>query len=194
MDTQPSLITKIEALLFVIGEEGLTTAQLAQFTQTEVAEVEEAIQQLQADYMSSERAIEVKQTAGVYRLVTKQMVADVVEKLIEDPPLQNLSQAALEVLAIVAYQQPVMRADIEAIRGVKSERPLNTLAAKGLITEVGRSDGAGRAILYGTTTEFLHQFALNDISELPPLPEEQEPSDEATDLFLTQFEQTFDEN
>lgn len=194
MKTQLNLITKIEALLFVVGEEGLSVQQLMQFTLASEQEITAAIAALSARYKDELSAIELRQTAGVYRIVTKQAVASVVEKLIEDPPLQSLSQAALEVLAIVAYKQPVTRSEVEFIRGVKSERPLNTLAAKGLVTEVGRNEGAGRAILYGTTTEFLHQFALNDISELPTLPAEEEASDEATDLFMTQFEQTLEEN
>lgn len=194
MKTQLNLITKIEALLFVVGEEGLSVQQLMQFTLASEQEITAAITALSARYKDELSAIELRQTAGVYRIVTKQAVASVVEKLIEDPPLQSLSQAALEVLAIVAYKQPVTRSEVEFIRGVKSERPLNTLAAKGLVTEVGRNEGAGRAILYGTTTEFLHQFALNDISELPTLPTEEEASDEATDLFMTQFEQTLEEN
>jgi len=194
MKTQLNLITKIEALLFVVGEEGLSVQQLMQFTLASEQEITAAITALSARYKDELSAIELRQTAGVYRIVTKQAVASVVEKLIEDPPLQSLSQAALEVLAIVAYKQPVTRSEVEFIRGVKSERPLNTLAAKGLVTEVGRNEGAGRAILYGTTTEFLHQFALNDISELPTLPAEEEASDEATDLFMTQFEQTLEEN
>lgn len=194
MKTQLNLITKIEALLFVVGEEGLSVQQLMQFTLASEQEITAAITALSARYKDELSAIELRQTAGVYRIVTKQAVASVVEKLIEDPPLQSLSQAALEVLAIVAYKQPVTRSEVEFIRGVKSERPLNTLATKGLVTEVGRNEGAGRAILYGTTTEFLHQFALNDISELPTLPAEEEASDEATDLFMTQFEQTLEEN
>lgn len=194
MKTQLNLITKIEALLFVVGEEGLSVQQLMQFTLASEQEITAAITALSARYKDELSAIELRQTACVYRIVTKQAVASVVEKLIEDPPLQSLSQAALEVLAIVAYKQPVTRSEVEFIRGVKSERPLNTLAAKGLVTEVGRNEGAGRAILYGTTTEFLHQFALNDISELPTLPAEEEASDEATDLFMTQFEQTLEEN
>lgn len=194
MKTQLNLITKIEALLFVVGEEGLSVQQLMQFTLASEQEITAAITALSARYKDELSAIELRQTAGVYRIVTKQAVSSVVEKLIEDPPLQSLSQAALEVLAIVAYKQPVTRSEVEFIRGVKSERPLNTLAAKGLVTEVGRNEGAGRAILYGTTTEFLHQFALNDISELPTLPAEEEASDEATDLFMTQFEQTLEEN
>lgn len=194
MNIQLNLITKIEALLFVVGEDGLSVQQLMQFTLASEQEVTTALTALNDRYADELSAVELRQTAGVYRIVTKQAVATVVEKLIEDPPLQSLSQAALEVLAIVAYKQPVTRNEVEFIRGVKSERPLNTLAAKGLVTEVGRNEGAGRAILYGTTTEFLHQFALNDISELPTLPAEEEASDEATDLFMTQFEQTLEEN
>ena len=85
--------------------------------------------------------------------------------------MNTLSQAALETLAIISYKQPITRIEIEDIRGVKTERPLQTLTAKGLIKEVGRANGAGRAILYGTTKEFLDYFGLKDINELPPLAE-----------------------
>ena len=83
----------------------------------------------------------------------------------------TLSQAALETLAIIAYKQPITRTEIEEIRGVKTERPLQTLMAKALIKEVGRAEGTGRAYLYGTTKEFLDYFGLKSIEELPPLPE-----------------------
>ena len=86
-----------------------------------------------------------------------------IQKLVENPTTQSLSQASLEVLAIIAYKQPITRVEIEDIRGVKSERPIHTLSAKGLVQEVGRAEGTGRAILYGTTKEFLQYFGLKDI-------------------------------
>lgn len=100
---------------------------------------------------------------------------------------QSLSQAALETLAIIAYKQPITRIEIEEIRGVKSERPIRTLSAKGLIQEVGREEGAGRAILYGTTKEFLEYFGLKTIEELPSLTEienEEHFIQEEADLFF----------
>ena len=97
----------------------------------------------------------------------------------------------MEVLAIVAYKQPVTRVEIDDLRGVKSDGPLNTLISRGFIMEKGRSDGTGRAILYGTTDLFLDRFGLSSIEELPPLIIEEENEAEATDLFMTQFQEAF---
>ena len=116
------------------------------------------------------------------------MERNIVFQIIRDstPQASTLSQAALETLAIIAYKQPITRAEIEEIRGVKTERPIHTLMAKALIKEVGRADGSGRAYLYGTTKEFLDYFGLKKIEELPPLPEKVDEDylqDEA-DLFF----------
>ena len=189
-----TLTTQIEGLLFVVGEEGLTKEQLASITGETLVAIEQALHELRIRYEDEAFAFYLRQTASRYRLMTKPALENVIEKLIDNPPVQALSQAALEVLAIVAYEQPVTRIDVEAIRGVKSERPLHTLAAKGLIREVGRHDGIGRAILYGTTDDFLRHFDLTDLSELPPLPAEEEEQDETTDLFMSKFEATFNDN
>lgn len=116
------------------------------------------------------------------------------KKLVETPS-KGLSQAALEVLAIVSYKQPITRSEVEEIRGVKSERVLHSLVAKALLCEVGRADGPGRAILYGTTPTFLEQFGLKALDELPPLPENVEADgvQEEADLFFENFNQTFEE-
>lgn len=121
------------------------------------------------EYRGDTRGIELIEYADTYMLSTKRLVA-LLEKLIEVPS-KGLSQASLEVLAIVSYKQPITRAEIEEIRGVKSERILHSLVAKALLCEVGRADGPGRAILYGTTPTFLEQFGLKTLDELPPLPE-----------------------
>ena len=110
----------------------------------------------------------------------------------ENPNSHVLTTASLEVLAIIAYKQPITRAEIEDLRGVKSERPIQTLVSRGLIQEVGRAEGTGRAILYGTTKEFLNYFGLTDLTELPPLPGgEFEAETEETDLFMTKFQEVF---
>jgi segregation and condensation protein B len=129
--------------------------------------------------------------AGTFQLTTKASVADTIQKLVENPASQVLTNASIEVLAIIAYKQPITRAEIEDLRGVKSERPIQTLAARALIQEVGRVEGIGRAILYGTTKEFLNYFGLKDLSELPPLPEAFEQEEQETDLFLTKFQEQF---
>ncbi|MGB5947378.1 MAG: SMC-Scp complex subunit ScpB [Paenisporosarcina sp.] len=188
-------MSKIESLLFVTGDEGLSSKQIESLTDASASEVKEALISLQADYKKSKvRGIELKELAGTYQLISKKKNADTIQRLVENPTNQPLSQASLEVLAIVAYKQPITRIEIEEIRGVKSERPLHTLGLKGLIQEVGRAEGTGRAILYGTTKEFLNVFGLNDTNELPSLPEAQESEEEEqTDLFMTKFQEAFGE-
>lgn len=189
------LMSKIESLLFVTGDEGLSSKQIESLTDATSIDVKEALTKLQEDYVKSEyRGIELKELAGTYQLISKKQNASTIQRLIENPTSQPLSQASLEVLAIVAYKQPITRIEIEDLRGVKSERPLHTLSLKGVIQEVGRAEGTGRAILYGTTKEFLNVFGLNDMNELPPLPETQVTEDDnQTDLFMTKFQEAFGE-
>lgn len=192
MNNLTTLMSKIESLLFVIGEDGLTLHQLAQLTDSELTELQEALSELKARYDHDEaRGIMLKELAGTYQLISKPANAEVIEKLVENPPAQSLSQAALEVLAIVAYKQPITRVEIEDLRGVKCERPLHTLNQKLLIQEVGRVEGTGRAILYGTTTEFLNYFGLNRIEDLPPLEVEEFDIEEEQDLFMSKFQEAF---
>jgi segregation and condensation protein B len=185
----------MEALLFAAGDEGLSKKQLTAVLEIGEEVVAEAIEELQKEYKKKQRGIELIEVAGVYQLTTKKKHAAYLKKLVETPNHSSLSQAALEILAIVAYRQPITRAEIEEIRGVKSERPLQTLTAKVLVKEVGRAEGTGRAILYGTTKEFLEHFGLKNIKELPPLPEKEddEAFGEEADLFFENFNQTFEE-
>lgn len=187
--------SRIEALLFVVGDDGLTIEQLANLLGEPIELVVEAIEELRKTYEEDlTKGIMLKEMAGVYQLTTKPEFAETIQKLVENPTVQSLSQASLEVLAIVAYKQPITRVAIEDLRGVKCERPLQTLVSRGLIKEVGRSEGTGRAILYGTTKEFLNYFGLNSIEEMPQLPEiEQVEQEQETDLFLTKFQETFSE-
>ncbi len=187
------LQSRIEALLFVVGDDGLTIKQLSQLLGEPDELVVQTMEMLKTTYEEdSARGLAIKEIAGVYQLITKSDLADTIQRLVENPTAQSLSQASLEVLAIVAYKQPITRVAIEDLRGVKCERPIQTLVSRGLIKEVGRSEGTGRAILYGTTKEFLNYFGLNSIEEMPPLPEEElvEPEQE-TDLFMTKFQETF---
>lgn len=187
------LQSRIEALLFVVGDDGLTIKQLSQLLGEPDELVVQTMELLKTTYEEdSARGLAIKEIAGVYQLITKSDLADTIQRLVENPTAQSLSQASLEVLAIVAYKQPITRVAIEDLRGVKCERPIQTLVSRGLIKEVGRSEGTGRAILYGTTKEFLNYFGLNSIEEMPPLPEEElvEPEQE-TDLFMTKFQETF---
>lgn len=185
----------LESLLFAAGDEGLSLKQITAVLEVDEIQANEIVTELQHDYESDEnRGITIVQLAGVYQLATKKEHADYLKKLVESPGTAHLSQAALETLAIVAYKQPITRAEIEEIRGVKTERPLHTLSSRALIKEVGRAEGTGRAILYGTTKEFLDYFGLKNINELPPLPdhvEDDELQDDA-DLFFEKFQETME--
>lgn len=192
--TKTSMLqSRIEALLFVVGDDGLTIKQLSQLLGEQEDLILQKMNTLREAYDKDlARGITVKEIAGVYQLITKSEFADTIQRLVENPTAQSLSQASLEVLAIVAYKQPITRVAIEDLRGVKCERPIQTLVSRGLIKEVGRSEGTGRAILYGTTKEFLHYFGLNSIEEMPPLPEEDlVDTEQETDLFMTKFQETF---
>lgn len=183
----------IESLLFTAGDEGLSLKQLAEMIEVEETAAEEMLQKLSQDYEQDQnRGIMIVQLAGSYQFVTKKENADYLKRLVESPGTSTLSQAALETLAIIAYKQPITRAEIEEIRGVKTERPLQTLMSKALIKDLGRAEGTGRAYLYGTTKEFLDYFGLKNIQDLPPLPEkvDEENVEEEADLFFERFQET----
>jgi segregation and condensation protein B len=160
----------IEGLLFVAGSEGITGKQVAAILEIDVEEALDLLYDLQSDYENQRRGLMIAEVAGAFQLTTRVEHAPFIERLAQQPQPPGLSQAALETLAIIAYRQPITRAMIEEVRGVKSDRAINTLISKHLIQEVGRAEGPGRPILYGTTKDFLEYFGLRDLSELPPPP------------------------
>jgi len=162
-----SLKSIIEGLLFLSGDEGLSVRQIAEITEQRPELTGRALEELKEDYASEKRGLQVVQIAGNYRLATLPEHAPYFERLAYSPSRSSLSQAALETLAIVAYRQPITRVEIEEIRGVKSERAIQTLNNKDLIMEVGRAEAVGRPILYGTTKTFLESFGLATLQELP---------------------------
>jgi segregation and condensation protein B len=185
----------LEGLLFVVGDEGLDVKQAADVLETEVKHVEALLEEMKKAYLEENRGFEIIEVAGTYQFTTRSKHAPYYQRLLESPTTATLSQAALETLAIIAYKQPVTRAEIEEIRGVKTEKPIQTLVSKRLIHEVGRVEGTGRAILYGTTKEFLEYFGLKDIKELPSLPEQvnDDSVEHEADLFFEKFQETFGE-
>lgn len=181
----------LEALLFAAGDEGLSLEQISSVLEVSEEEAKDALYDLKELYQNEDRGICVVELAGVYQLATKKVHAPYLKKLVETPSAHTLSQASLETLAIVAYKQPITRIEIEAIRGVKTERPLQTLMAKALIQETGRAEGAGRPYLYGTTKEFLDYFGLKSLDELPALQDDTDDgfNDEEADLFFHKFQE-----
>ncbi len=168
-----SLSAKLEALLFVSGEP-VATAQLAAALDVAPSVVERGLNELDASLAS--RGLRLQRNAGRAQLTTAPQLAELVEHFLGLEATSHLSRAALETLAIIAYQQPVTRPQIDSIRGVNSDSMMKSLLHKNLILESGRADGPGRPILYSTTPEFLQHFGLNSILEMPPLakPEEEE--------------------
>ncbi len=163
----PTLRSIIEGLLFVAGDEGLDAATLADVTEQDVKQVKEVIDDLQQAYMGEARGMQIIQTSGAYRMASMPEHAIYFERMAASPTRSGLSQAALETLSIIVYRQPITRIDIEEIRGVKTDRALQSLVSKGLIREVGRAEAVGRPILYGTTKDFLDHFGLNSLKDLP---------------------------
>lgn len=160
----------LEALLFV-SHEPLTTDRAVAVLGISRAEAVQGFRQLQQQYDREERGIQVVEIAGGFRLATRAEFAPWVKRLEKIKPAPKLSRSALETLAIVSYRQPIVRSEIESIRGVETSGVLRTLLERKLIRMVGRKEVPGRPIMYGTTKFFLEHFGLRDLSELPPLRE-----------------------
>jgi segregation and condensation protein B len=158
----------LEALLFV-SDEPAPSAALAQALGTDRREVEELCDELAEGYEQRRAGIVLRNVGGGWRLTTRPEVASTVERYVLASRHTRLTRASLETLAIVAYKQPVTRHQVSAIRGVDSDGVLRALVDRGLVCEVGREEGPGRPILYGTTPEFLERLGLPSLSALPPL-------------------------
>jgi segregation and condensation protein B len=168
----------LEGLLFVAGEP-VAPAQLAAALDISVTSVEKGLEEL--ELILSNRGLRLQRHAGRIQLTTAPELAEPVERFLGLEATSRLSRAALETLAIISYQQPVTRPAVDSVRGVNSDGVIKSLLSKGLLQEVGRSEGPGRPILFGTTPEFLQHFGLNSLAELPPL---NLPDDEKKDVSL----------
>jgi len=160
----------VEAVLMA-AVEPVEPQVLAQLVEIPVTEVEALCAELADEYERTGRGFTVARVAGGYRFQTPADLAPYVERFVLEGQSVRMSQASLETLAIVAYKQPVSRAQLSAIRGVNVDSTLNTLEQRGYVEEVGHDPGPGQAILYGTTTRFLEQMGLDSLADLPPLAE-----------------------
>lgn len=155
----------LECLLFV-SKEPLSVKTLAQIVELPESDIKVMMDELAQEY-SNGRGINIQIVANGYQFSTRPEFAAYIEKLYKPQNTYGLSKAALETLAIIAYKQPITRAEVEAIRGVKVDSSIGTLVDKNLVKEVGRKEGPGRPILFGTTPSFLKYFGLGELSELP---------------------------
>ncbi len=158
----------IEALLFV-SEEPVPIDRIAPVLSSPPEEIEELVRELQNDLAAAKRGLQVIEVAGGFQMGTLPELAPHLEKAFSEDVSSNLTTAALEALAIIAYKQPVTRIEIESIRGVRCEHVLDNLLKRKLIRISGRKEGPGRPLLYCTTADFLKYFGLMDLKELPPL-------------------------
>lgn len=174
-----STAARLEALLFVAAEP-VAPAQLAAALEITTTEVEQGLRALEESLQA--RGLRLQRHAGRVQMTSAPEFAELVERFLGLEASTRLSRAALETLSIVAYQQPVTRPQVDAVRGVNSDGMMKSLLSKGLIQETGRADGPGRPILYSTTPEFLQHFGLNSVRDLPPLELEQESEEQDVSL------------
>ncbi len=178
----------IEGLLFLKGSDGLTISELSNILEIPIEEVKTTIKELYQDYQSEERGIQLELLGQHFKLTTKKEHKKYYQKITQEEENSNLSQSALETLAIIAYNEPITRMEIDEIRGINSSYVLRKLMIKNLIQEVGKSDLPGRPRQYGVTNAFLDYFGLGGIDELPKIKVEEKEEEEGN-----LFESTYKE-
>ena len=160
----------IESVLFVWGEP-LSYKEIAKVLELDNKETKKILEELIFEYLNNDRGIELKKFDEYYQLVTKKENNDFIKKIVNKKKSKKLSNPAMEILAIIAYKQPITKLEIEEIRGIKSTSSIDLLMNRDLVKEVGRLDKIGKPILYGTTDEFLRVFSLDSLKKLPKVHE-----------------------
>ena len=177
----------LEGLLYVQGDTGLTLKEVMSILNLEEEDAKNLVYKLKLNYERENRGLRLNYLGNTFKLTTKQEHKEYYEKLLESPSSHVLSQAALEVLAIVAYNEPITRANIDEMRGVESTYILRKLLAKGLVKEAGRSDMPGHPILYKTTDDFLDYFGLSTKDDLPDIESIVVEENKEKDLFHSNY-------
>ena len=173
MYSKKTMKSALETMMFMWGEP-LEVRDAAEVLEADKKDVRELFRELQAEYEQEGRGIRIREVDDAFGFVTLADNELFLKKLCTPVRVRRLSQAALEVLAIIAYRQPVTRSEIDSIRGIKSERVIDNLIDKGLIEVTGRSEGVGRPLIYATTKEFLKKFGFSSLKDLPEVPEYEE--------------------
>ena len=181
------MLAILEGLLYVQGDIGLTIEQVMDILEIDMDKAKELVYELKQNYEEENRGLRINYLGNTFKLTTKEEHKEYYQKLITDSKTQILSNAALEVLAIIAYNEPITRVEIDKLRGVESVYVLRRLLAKGLIKECGRSTLPGKPILYKTTDEFLDCFGLSSKDDLPKIELIKEEEDSEKDLFKSKY-------
>ena len=173
MYSNKTMKSALETMMFMWGEP-LEVKDAAEVLEADKDEVRKLFKELQTEYEQEGRGIRIQEADDAFRFVTLADNDMFLKKLCTPVRIRRLSQAALEVLAIIAYRQPVTRSEVDSIRGIKSERVIDGLIDKGLVEVKGRSEGVGRPLIYATTREFLTKFGFSSLKDLPEVPEYEE--------------------
>jgi len=181
----------LEGLLFIVGNEGLSVDEISSIIELSKEETKKLILELQNDYEDDDRGIELKKLGEKYKLTTKEKNKKYYQKLTEVSDVRKLSQSALETLAIIAYNEPITRLEVDELRGVSSSQMIRSLIAKDFVKELGRKDVAGKPILYGITKEFLDYFGLSSKDELPKF--EETKNDDEVELYNSKYKEEVEE-
>ena len=182
-----NLKAALEGLLFIVGDEGLDINKIQNLLGTDDDQTKELLKELVVDYASPSRGIKLEIFGNRFKLTTKKEHREYFQKLCESEIEEGLSQSALETLAIIAYNQPITRNEIDQARGVVSSHIIRRLLLKDLIKVAGKSDLPGKPNLYETTNNFLDYFGLSDIKDLPPLNKPEEKPSEEKDLYKSKY-------
>lgn len=182
----------IEGLLFISGEEGLSLEKICDIAEIDKSKANSILKELFEDYNNDERGIQIEYLGNKFKLTTKPEHKEFYKKLIIEEKNSPLSQSSLETLAIIAYNGPITRVDIDEIRGVNSSYVIRKLLLKDLIEEVGKSEQAGRPKLYNVTNSFLDYFGLGNTKDLPKIEFEKNTIDNETDLFKSKYNEKRD--
>lgn len=181
----------LEGILFVMGDEGCDLKTLCEVMNISESEAVSLLKELKKNYEAEDRGLRISFLGESFKLTTKMEHREYYEKLIVNPGTNKLSQAALETLAIIAYNQPITISEVSEIRGVQCNQLIRKLVAKGLLKETGKSDMAGHPNLYATTSDFLDYFGLATLNDLPTIEKENTDEENEVDLFTSIYK---DEN
>lgn len=186
----------IEGLLFLKGSDGLSFNELKEILENDDEEIKKCIKDLYNDYVNDKnRGIQIELLGDKFKLTTKAEHKEYYKKLVFEEESSNLTQSALETLAIIAYNEPITRIEIDEIRGVNSSYIIRKLMIKNLIQEVGRAETAGRPRQYGVTNAFLDYFGLNSIEDLPKIEtKEENATDDEKNLFESRYKEEVEKN
>ncbi len=179
----------LEGILFIVGDEGITIDEIKNILDVNDEEIRSLLMELKKDYESADRGLRISYLGNSFKLTTKEEHKEYYEQLVTDTKTTNLSNAALEVLAVIAYNEPITRIKIDEIRGVNSSQIVRRLLARGFIKICGKEDTIGKPNLYKTTDEFLDYFGLSSKEDLPEVIVEEKFENDNPDLYDSTFKE-----